>query len=85
MKPLAPQRFGLQVTISEQTREKLRRAQELLSHTVPGGDIAQVLDRALDALIAKLERERFAQTTQPRPGRRTKSARHIPAHVRREV
>jgi hypothetical protein len=83
--PLAPQRFGMQVTISEQTREKLRRAQELLSHAVPDGDIAQVLDRALDALITKLERERLANTPQPRPGRRTKSARHIPAHVRREV
>jgi RuvA, C-terminal domain len=85
VKPLASERFGLQVTISEQTREKLRYAQELLSHAVPGGDIAQVLDRALDALIAQLERQRFAKTSEPRPGRRTKSARHIPAHVRREV
>jgi 5-methylcytosine-specific restriction endonuclease McrA len=83
--PLAPQRFGLQVTISEQTHEKLRRAQELLSHAVPGGDVAQVLDRALDALIAQLERQRIAATSKPRPGRRTKSARHVPAHVRREV
>jgi hypothetical protein len=83
--PLAPQRYGMQVTISEQTREKLRRAQELLSHAVPSQDIAQVLDRALDALIAQLERQRFAKASEPRPGRRTKSARHIPAHVRREV
>jgi hypothetical protein len=83
--PLAPQRYGMQVTISEETREKLRHAQELLSHAVPGGDVAQVLDRALDALIANLERQRLAKTSKPRPGRRTKSARHIPAHVRREV
>jgi len=85
VKPLAPRRFGMQVTISEQTHEKLRRAQELLSHAVPGGDIAQVLDRALDALIEQLEKRRYARVSEPRPGKRTRSARHIPAHVRREV
>jgi hypothetical protein len=85
VKPLAPQRYGMQLTISEQTHEKLRHAQELLSHAVPSQDIAQVLDRALDALIAQLEKRRYSEASKPRPGRRTKSARHIPAHVRREV
>lgn len=85
VKPLAPQRFAMQVTISEQTHEKLRRAQEMLSHAVPGNDLAEVLDRALDALITQLERQRQAKVSKPRPGRRTKSARHVPAHVRREV
>jgi 5-methylcytosine-specific restriction endonuclease McrA len=75
----------LQVTLPEKTGAKLRYAQELLSHAIPSRDIAEVLDRALDVLIPQLERERFAATSEPRPGRRTKSARHIPAHVRREV
>jgi 5-methylcytosine-specific restriction endonuclease McrA len=85
VKPLAPGRVAMQVTLPASTGEKLRHAQELLSHAIPSGDIAQVLDRALDALIAQLEKKRCAATSEPRPGRRTKSARHIPAHVRREV
>jgi len=54
--PLAPQRFALQVTVGQATHDKLRYAQALLGHQVPAGDVAQVLDRALDALIQKLER-----------------------------
>ena len=83
--PLAPGRFGMQVTLSEKTRDKLRYAQELLSHAIPSGDVAEVLDRALDALIPQLERQRLAQASKPRPGRRAKRMRYVPAHVRREV
>jgi len=83
--PLAPQRFALQVTLSQQTHDKLRYAQELLGHAVPSGDMAQVLDRALDALIAKLERQKFAATSRMRPGRGTPKGRHVPAEVRRAV
>lgn len=83
--PLAPQRYGLQVTLPQTTHDKLRRAQELLGHSVASGDIAQVLDRALDALIAQLERKRFAATDAPRLPRGASDSRHISAHVRREV
>ena len=83
--PLSPARFGLQLTMSAETRDKLRRAQELLGHAVEHGDLATVLDRALDALIEKLERRRFGATDAPRASRPTKSVRHIPAGVRRAV
>jgi len=83
--PLAPERFALQVTLSRATHDKLRRAQELLSHALPSSEIAEVLDRALDVLVASLEQRRFATTSRPSARRRSKSARHIPAHVRREV
>jgi len=53
--PLSPQSFALQCTVSEKTHDKLRYAQALLGHRVPCGDLATVLDRALDALIARLE------------------------------
>ena len=58
--PLAPQRFALQVALSQQAHDKLRYAQELMGHAVPSGDIAQVLERALDALTVQLERRKFA-------------------------
>jgi len=64
--PLSAERFALQVTIEKDTHDKLRYAQALLSHQLPSGDIAQVVDRALDALIAQLEKQKFAATARPR-------------------
>jgi hypothetical protein len=83
--PLSPERYAIQCTVSGETHAKLRYAQELLGHAVPSGDLAQVLDRALDALIAKLEHDKFAQTDRPRPCRRSDDARHVPASVKRAV
>jgi len=85
--PLSPERFALQVTIGQSTHDKLRYAQEPLRHRVPSGEIAEVLDRALDALIHKLERRKFAATGKPRPGRRRSTAgkRYVPAAVKRAV
>ena len=83
--PLSPERFALQVTVSKATHDKLRRAQSLLGHAVPAGDLAQVLDRALDALLHQLERRKLAATDRPGKPRRTTSPRHVPAPVRRAV
>ena len=83
--PLSPQRFAVQVTIGQETHDKLLYAQSLLGHAVPTGDLAAVLDRALDALIPRLEQRRFAATARTRPGRRSKRARCVPAQVRRQV
>ena len=85
--PVAPERYALQLTIGQGTHDKLRHAQALLSHQVPSGEVAEVLDRALDALIARLERRKFAATTRPsrRPRRASANPRHIPAEVKRAV
>ncbi len=82
--PLSPRRFSLEMTVGQETHEKLRRAQELLGHAVAPGDLAAVLDRALDALIVQLEKRKLAATGHPR---RSKVARgrRIPADVRRAV
>jgi 5-methylcytosine-specific restriction endonuclease McrA len=85
VKPLAPQRFGMQVTIDAETESLLRDVQALLGHTIPSGDLAAVLRESLKLAKQALEKRRYAKVSEPRPGRRTKSARHIPAHVRREV
>src|SRR5438552_4161181 len=85
--PVAFERFALQVTIEQDTHDKLRYAQALLSHQLPSGDIAQVVDRALDALIAELEKQKFAATARPRRHscRSGLNPRYIPAHVKRAV
>ena len=85
--PLAPQRFALQVTIGQETHDKLRHAQALLGHQILSRDVAQVLDRALDALIRELEKRKFAATKQPRRrgGRPSSNPRYIPAAVKSAV
>jgi hypothetical protein len=85
--PLAPERFALQVTIMRSTHDKMRRLQDLLGHQVPFGDLAQLLDRAFDALLREAEKTRFAATKHPRPIRQGSDAwrRHIPAEVKRAV
>jgi len=57
--PTEPEHYRMQVTIPRGTHDKLRHAQVLLSHAVPLGDVAQVLDRALDLLIRRLESRKF--------------------------
>jgi 5-methylcytosine-specific restriction endonuclease McrA len=83
--PHAPKRFLLQLTVGEETHDKLRRAQALLGHAIPSGEIVEVIDRALELLVRHLEKRKFAATTAPRQSRTraTANARYIPAHVRR--
>jgi hypothetical protein len=85
--PLARNRFGLQFTVGQNTHDNLRHAQALLGHQLPSVQIAAVFDRALDALIAQLERRKIAGTDRPRPGaqRPSPNPRHIPADVKRAV
>jgi 5-methylcytosine-specific restriction endonuclease McrA len=87
MKPHAPGAFALRLVIGQRTHDRLRYAQELLSHRNPSGDLAEAIDQLLDIAIPALEKRKFAATTKPRRGPRRASAdpRHIPAHVRNAV
>ena len=83
---LAPERYQIRFTASADTHAKLREAQELLGHVVPRGDIGEVIDRALTALLTDLRRKKTAATDRPRHARIADAgSRHIPAHVRRAV
>jgi hypothetical protein len=66
IEPLSPRRYKVQLTAEQPLIDKLRQAQQLLSHQVPPGDLAAVLERALDALLPQLRRQRFAETDRPR-------------------
>ncbi len=86
VRPLAPERYEIRFTVSAETREKLRFAQDRLGHAIPSGSVAQVFDRALTVLIRDLERKKFAATRRPRRSRgQAEGSRNVPAHVRREV
>lgn len=64
--PLAPERYLIKLTVSRETHDKFRRAQDLLRHTLPSGDPAAVVDRALTVLVEQLERRRLAKSNRPR-------------------
>ena len=86
VRPLAPERYKLQVTISDETRAKLRRAQDLLRYTETGADEAAIIDRALTLLVEQLERAKYARTNRPRTvGQSNPASRQVPAAVRRAV
>ncbi len=82
----AQEQYGFRMTISRETYEKLRRAQDLMRHTLPNADPAAVVDRALTLLVDELEKTKFASTTRPRVARKSAAgSRHIPAAIKREV
>jgi len=97
VEPLSPGRYKLQLTISGETVEKLRLAQDMLGHANPSGDEAEVLDRALTVLLADLAKKKFADAARPataegrKPDPHARGAmqkapsRHVPAVVKRAV
>ncbi len=86
VKPLTVESYKVQLTMSRGTHAKLRRVQELLRHSIPNGNLATILDRALTLLLADLERGKFASAEKPRATNvALAGSRHIPAAVRRQV
>ena len=78
-------RYAIQATISQAAHADLRHAQDLLAHQLPSGDLGAVLERALRALVEKLEHRKYAATSKPRAARAIKGGRHVPASARRAV
>jgi hypothetical protein len=83
---LSSDRYQFRFTVSAGTYEKFKRAQDLLRHAVPSGDPAEIIDRALSALLEGLEQKKFAATARPRTGSGSApDSRAIPAAVKRAV
>ncbi|MFN2547140.1 MAG: HNH endonuclease [Myxococcales bacterium] len=87
VRPLAENSYRIQFTASDLFRNKLRRAQDLLRHRVPDGDLAAIFERALDVLIERVEKERFASGCKPSTDVAAKQSksRYVPAAIRRKV
>ena len=78
VEPLREDRFRFQFSGNTALKEKLERAQDLLGYQVKRGDIAAIVDKALDELITSLEKKKRARTERPyktvrklKPGSRT--------------
>ena len=59
VRPLAADRYEIRFTATSATRDKLRLATDLLRHALPNGNMAEVIDRALGALLEQLARQKF--------------------------
>jgi hypothetical protein len=85
--PLSAEAYAVQFTRSREADERFRYLQSLLGHQVASGNLAEVYDRAVRELIARMERVRFGACTKPRSGqhRQNSASRYIPAEVQRAV
>src|SRR5918996_2470086 len=90
--PLSEETFKVQFTASRALRDKLREAQQLLRHSVPDGDLATIVERAVDLLIADVKKKRFGVGRKPASSAASAGTesegpptRHVPIAERREV
>jgi hypothetical protein len=75
--PLSETRHKVQFTASDELRQKLERAQDLMRHANAEGDLAIVVERAVDLLLERLERKRLGKTSRPRQSRDESDAARV--------
>jgi hypothetical protein len=66
LEPLSAQRYLVQFTANATLRDKLERALNLTSHDNPHRELAVVVERGLDLLLARLEKQKLGKSAQPR-------------------
>jgi len=85
LEPLSPTRLRVEFTARAELYEKLEKAREILSHAVPSGDLGELFERALDALIEQETRKRFGASKPHKPRKLKPGSRHVPVEIERAV
>jgi len=94
IEPRSEARYRIQLNASSSLKEKLELFRALVSHSIPSGDVATVLERALELALEQMQKQRFAKTDKPRNPRKPRGIKltnrgphreHIPNAVQREV
>jgi hypothetical protein len=86
IEPLAPARYRVEFTAGAELKLKIERAANLMRHTHPSGELSVLVERAVDLLLAKLEKQRLAKVARPRPpSSRSTRPGYVPRAVRRAV
>ena len=89
VEPLAPARYQVKFTASQELHDKLERLQALMRSTVPDGDLGVLIEAAVTEKLERLEAKRLGKTKSPRKSLAetdtTPTSRHVPAPVRRAV
>ena len=94
IEPTSEARYRIQLNAGASLRDKLELLRALTSHSNPSGDLAVVIERAVDLALEQVQRERFATTEKPRERSKTRLAKtarsklrrgHIPHATQREI
>jgi 5-methylcytosine-specific restriction endonuclease McrA len=64
---LSPRRYKIEITVDEETHDKLRSLQDLLARSTVGRDPAAIISRAIDNLLVDTLKRKAATTDRPRP------------------
>jgi len=72
--PLSPGRYKLQLSVGQALHDKLEQLQDLLRHRVPDGNLASIVELAVDMLVEKTLKQRFAQSSVANKPPRARSA-----------
>jgi hypothetical protein len=84
IEPLSEARYKVQFTASRELKDKLDLARDLMSHAQPGADLAVIVERALDLLVAHLKKKRFGETERHQRPRGSRADR-VTSSTRRAV
>ncbi len=82
--PLTAELRRLHITVSRRFVAKLEAARDALSHSHPGANMGELLEAALDLVLAQ-SAKRKGLVEKPRRERRPAKFDHIPAEVKRAV
>ena len=83
LEPRSAETYCLRLCASRELKAKLEQARDLMSHANPSGDLAVVVERALELLIQRLRARHFGQTgTSRRPARPREPASRNSSPVR---
>ncbi len=85
LEPLSRDRFLVKLAASRAMKEKLELARNLISYASPGGDLTVVLERAVDLLIADLQKRKLGQSSGPQTKPRSAKNAHVTRAARRKV
>jgi len=87
IQPLSESRFKVELTVSAELKNKLEFARDLMSHANPSRDLAVVVERAVDLLLERLEKQRAGKARRPRaaPSEQQVEQRSKPGRITRET
>lgn len=90
IEPLSPARVRVEFTAGAEVHDKIEKARQLLSHALPSGELGELFERALDALIEKESKKRFGSGKPRKSERRgvqktARPSRYVPVDVERAV
>lgn len=77
LQAIAERRYRVQLTANEELCDKLELARALMSHKNPSGDLAVVVEQAIELLIEKLSKEKLGKTSRARRRKPSTKLGHV--------